>query len=51
MPLDEGEEHFAKVLDYWTDCLQKIIEQLPGTQWDIHVDDADITPYFDFCAQ
>lgn len=48
LPLDEGESHFAKVYDYWADCLQKVIEQLPGAQWDIHIDDTDVTPYFDY---
>ncbi len=48
LPLDEGEEHFGEVLDYWADCLQEIIEILPDAQWDIHIDDADITSHFQY---
>lgn len=48
LPLDEGEEHFAGVLDYWMDCLQEIIDCLAGAQWDIHIDDADITSHFTY---
>lgn len=48
LPLDEGEEHCFKVLDYWADCLQEIIDLLPDAQWDIHVDDADITSHFNY---
>ncbi len=48
LPLDEGEEHFMKVLDYWADCLQEIINILPHAQWDIHIDDADVTSHFDY---
>ena len=48
LPLDEGEEHCTEVLDYWADCLQEIINLLPGAQWDIHIDDADVTQHFDF---
>jgi len=51
LPLDEGEEHSFKVLDYWADCLQEIIDLLPNAQWDIHVDDADITSHFDYPDQ
>lgn len=43
LPLDEGEEHFAEVLDYWTDCLREIIKILSGAEWNIHIDDVDIT--------
>jgi len=48
LPLDEGEGHTLQVLDYWADCLQKIIDILPNAQWDIHIDDADITSNFDY---
>lgn len=48
LPLDKEEKHFAKVYDYWGDCLQEIIFLLPGAAWDIHIDDVDITPYFDY---
>lgn len=48
LPLNEGEEHCIQVLDYWVDCLQEIIDLLPGAQWNIHVDDADITSQFDY---
>lgn len=48
LPLDEGQEHFIDVHDYWTECLQKIIHLLPGAQWHIHIDDLDVTQYFDF---
>ncbi len=51
LPLDEGEEHCFQVLGYWADCLQEIIDLLPGAQWNIHVDDTDITPQFDFPNQ
>ncbi len=48
LPLDEGEDHSMKVLDYWAECLQEIIDLLINAQWHIHVDDADITSYFDY---
>ena len=48
LPLDEGEEHFAEVLDYWAECLQEIVTLLKGAEWYIHIDDADITEQFDF---
>jgi len=48
LPLDEGEEHLMKVLDYWADCLQEIINILLGAQWHIHVDDTDVTAQFDY---
>ncbi len=48
LPLDEGEEHFAEVFDYWTDCLQEIITLLQGSEWYIHIDDTDITEEFDY---
>lgn len=48
LPLDEGEDHCTQVLIYWADCLQEIIDLLPDAQWYIHVDDADITPRFDY---
>ena len=46
--LGEGEEHCIKVLGYWADCLQEIIDLLPDAQWNIHVDDADITSQFEY---
>lgn len=48
LPLDQGVEHCTQVLTYWADCLQEIIDLLPGAQWNIHVDDADITSHFDY---
>lgn len=48
LPLDGGEKQFATVYDYWTECLQKIIELLPGAQWHIHIDDTDLTQYFKY---
>ena len=48
LPLDEGQEHFIDVHDYWTECLQKVIDSLPGAQWHIHIDDSDVTQYFDY---
>ncbi len=48
LPVDEGEDHFLEVLDYWSDCLQKIINLLPCAQWYIHIDDVDITTYFSY---
>ena len=48
LPLDEGEEHFAEVFDYWAECLQEIVTLLKGAEWYIHIDDADITEQFDF---
>ncbi|MDE7478330.1 MAG: hypothetical protein K2M91_10335 [Lachnospiraceae bacterium] len=38
LPLDEDQDHFIKVHDYWSDCLQEIINLLPDAQWDIHID-------------
>lgn len=32
LPIDNGEEYFVKVLDYWAGCLQKIIDILPHAQ-------------------
>ena len=48
LPLDEGESHFKEVLDYWADCLQEIINLLSGAEWNIHIDDADITQMFTY---
>ena len=48
LPLDEGEEHFAEVFDYWGECLQEIITLLKGVEWYIHLDDTEITEQFDF---
>ncbi|NBH34334.1 hypothetical protein D3Z58_12360 [Clostridiaceae bacterium] len=48
LPLNEGEEHCLQVLNYWADCLQEIIDLLPDAQWNIHVDDADITSQFHY---
>ncbi|MDE6590001.1 MAG: hypothetical protein K2K53_06595 [Oscillospiraceae bacterium] len=48
LPLDKGQAHFIKVHDYWAECLQKIINLLPGAQWHIHIDDSDVTQYFDY---
>lgn len=48
LPLDEGESHLLEVLDYWADCLQKIIDILPHARWNIHIDDADVTSHFDY---
>lgn len=48
LPIDEGEDHFAEVHDYWSNCLQEIIGLLPGAQWHIHIDDVDVTQYFDY---
>ncbi len=48
LPLDKGVDHSLEVLEFWADCLQEIIDLLPGAQWDIHVDDADMTSRFDF---
>lgn len=47
LPTHKGTGHFAKVYDYWGDCLQEIINLLPGARWHIHIDDTDVTPYFD----
>lgn len=38
-------DHFIKAHNYWKDCLQEII---PHGQWSIHIDDTDVTPYFDY---
>ena len=51
LPLDEDDEQSVKVLDYWADCLQKIIDLLPDVQWYIHIDDADITSCFEYQKQ
>ena len=48
LPIDEGEEHFVEVLDYWAECLQEIVILLKGAEWYIHIDDTDITEQFDF---
>ncbi len=48
LPFNEGEEHCLQVLSYWTDCLQEIIDLLPDAQWNMHVDDADITSQFHY---
>ncbi len=48
LPLNEGEEHCIQVLEYWMDCLQDIINVLLGAQWNIHVDDTDITSQFNY---
>ena len=48
LPLDQGQEHLVRVLDYWADCLQEIIALLPGAGWHIHLDDVDLTPHFHF---
>lgn len=46
LPLDQGD--IAKVYDYWEACLQEIIYLLPDAQWYIHVDDTDVTAYFNY---
>ena len=48
LPAGKGKKHFVKVHDYWTDCLQEIINLLPDAQWYIHIDDVDVTPYFSY---
>lgn len=48
LPIDNGEDHFVEVLDYWSECLQKIIDILPRAQWHIHIDDADVTSHFNY---
>ena len=48
LPVHKGIKHFEKVHDYWADCLQDIIYLLPGAKWYIHIDDTDVTPYFDY---
>lgn len=48
LPLDKGAPHCYQVLDYWAECLQEIINLLPGAQWSINVDDADVTSHFDY---
>ena len=48
LPVNKGKARFIKVHDYWSDCLQEIIYLLPDAQWDIHIDDTDVTQYFDY---
>ena len=48
LPIQKGKAHFVKVHDYWSDCLQEIINLLPAAQWYIHIDDTDVTSYFDY---
>ena len=48
LPFNKGKDHFIKVHDYWANCLQEIIYLLPDAQWDIHIDDTDVTQYFDY---
>jgi len=48
LPIDESENHMLQVLNYWADCLQEIINILPHAQWDINIDDADVTSIFDY---
>lgn len=47
LPVNKGKARFIKVHDYWSDCLQEIIDLLPGAHWHISIDDTDVTPYFD----
>lgn len=39
LPLDVDEGLFLDIVKWWSKCLQEITDTLPGSQWDVHIDD------------